>query len=292
MDRTQVLVVVEDASVASRTVPRVRGVRGPRPSTPPVPNAGARQKAWTVLLTGVNLPEAFATSPGGEASPRPKVPWAPTCVRVAAEAGCVVGVVALPGVEPEDVLHGALVRFWPTVLLHPPSWREDLLREVGEPITQKPLDPLLLRTATLGATRWLAARRGWDLLLIALPSAEGGGDPARALEALVPFLPPVETAILLALSGATSDVAYVATHGASGRVRTVDVAPSVLSLLGVPIPGHMEGMVHEGLVGASRLEERPPVRVPAYDRPAPGPGLSDEDHARIEAHLRALGYVG
>ncbi len=74
-----------------------------------------------------------------------------------------------------------------------------------------------------------------------------------------------------------------------------DLAPTILHLMGEPIPADMDGRV---LAEALRPEYAQ-VQAPAVQRPVPevsyapaGGELSDEDEALIAERLRGLGYVG
>lgn len=77
-------------------------------------------------------------------------------------------------------------------------------------------------------------------------------------------------------------------------MRIVDVAPTVLHLLGEPILDDMEGRVIERAFSA-KWQSAHPVQVVRPDEGTPGGGLSAEvDDAEVrlvEDHLRALGYL-
>lgn len=73
----------------------------------------------------------------------------------------------------------------------------------------------------------------------------------------------------------------------------VDVAPTVLTLMGLDIPADMDGRVlseafQEGAVSPVRMSERD-TQLAQGD---PEAALSDEEEAEIAARLRGLGYVG
>lgn len=74
----------------------------------------------------------------------------------------------------------------------------------------------------------------------------------------------------------------------------VDVAPTVLALLGVPLPADLDGQVlaaaleDELLADLHIAYEDTGERSPA---PQPAPEMSAEDEALIRQHLRGLGYV-
>jgi len=72
----------------------------------------------------------------------------------------------------------------------------------------------------------------------------------------------------------------------------VDMTPTILHLLGLPIPTYMDGHVIAGLLDPATLASRPPTyeeqELPdvAGDEP-----YSDEEATEVEKHLRDLGYV-
>ena len=70
-----------------------------------------------------------------------------------------------------------------------------------------------------------------------------------------------------------------------------DVAPTILHLLGLPIPTAMDGRVLDGLLDPAWLAERP-VRFSDDDESiAAGGDLEREDEEEIEDRLRGLGYL-
>ncbi len=76
----------------------------------------------------------------------------------------------------------------------------------------------------------------------------------------------------------------------------VDVAPTVLYTLGLPVPEDLEGRVAAEVFDPARLEARP-VRVEGLTQP-PSPlsgstaeSTDEEDEAEVMQRLRALGYV-
>ncbi|MFN8543162.1 MAG: alkaline phosphatase family protein [Candidatus Binatia bacterium] len=72
------------------------------------------------------------------------------------------------------------------------------------------------------------------------------------------------------------------------------VAPTVLHLLGLPVPRAMDGHVIAELLEPSDLAAHPVVFSDDLDDsgPAPGGWQSAEDESRVADHLRALGYLG
>jgi hypothetical protein len=75
--------------------------------------------------------------------------------------------------------------------------------------------------------------------------------------------------------------------------QIIDLAPTILALLGVEIPRHMDGRVLEDAFEAGAIA--PVWGAPAPPTPPSGEGtfdLSEEEQAEIAARLRGLGYVG
>jgi predicted AlkP superfamily phosphohydrolase/phosphomutase len=92
--------------------------------------------------------------------------------------------------------------------------------------------------------------------------------------------------LLLAASGPTS-ASMVAAEGLEGA-WIGDLAPTVLAVLGVPIPEWMEGRPLPALSPSPRWSDQP-LRAPL--RPSDA-RLSPAQAARLERRLRALGYLG
>ncbi len=77
-------------------------------------------------------------------------------------------------------------------------------------------------------------------------------------------------------------------------LRIEDVAPTVLHLLGEPVPEDMEGRVIEAALPAEWLAAHPVQKAPLDDvlsEATPGVKASDEEVRLVEDHLRALGYL-
>ncbi len=70
--------------------------------------------------------------------------------------------------------------------------------------------------------------------------------------------------------------------------RIVDLAPTILHLLGLPVPDDMDGRVLTSLLTLTR----PVCTTPAAPLTAEESGLSAEESAEVEGRLRALGYLG
>jgi arylsulfatase A-like enzyme len=69
----------------------------------------------------------------------------------------------------------------------------------------------------------------------------------------------------------------------------IDLAPTILQLLGEPIPEDMDGRVLSELLAETRAPEF--AAVAAFDRAAPD-GYSEEEAKAIEERLAGLGYLG
>jgi len=85
---------------------------------------------------------------------------------------------------------------------------------------------------------------------------------------------------------------------AGARLRSagiLDIAPTVLHLLGIPLPDQLDGRVLTEALAPAFLQEHPVVRVTSEDvqsAPAGGDGAySDEDDEAVRARLRGMGYV-
>ena len=74
----------------------------------------------------------------------------------------------------------------------------------------------------------------------------------------------------------------------------VDLAPTALYLLGVPVPKHMEGRVLKEAL-TSEWQDTHPIHRTSFTvgtGPKHTSDLTDEEEAAAEAHLRGLGYIG
>ena len=69
----------------------------------------------------------------------------------------------------------------------------------------------------------------------------------------------------------------------------MDLAPTILHLMRLPVLANMDGQVLTDMVSGSRPVERTAPSAPSPD--AYG-SLSAEEEAEVEDRLRALGYLG
>jgi predicted AlkP superfamily phosphohydrolase/phosphomutase len=89
-------------------------------------------------------------------------------------------------------------------------------------------------------------------------------------------------------------------HGPAFRQATtvdgsqiIDLAPTILYLLGLPVPTNVDGRVLVDALCPSLLEARPvQFAVPEDEQDGEETALSEEDVAEIEDRLKALGYLG
>jgi hypothetical protein len=84
---------------------------------------------------------------------------------------------------------------------------------------------------------------------------------------------------------------------AGGRVEgmsVLDVAPTALAVMGIPVPEDMDGRPFAGIVREEHLRRFPIARVPSYDglasRGAAEDGPADENES-IREQLKSLGYI-
>jgi len=76
--------------------------------------------------------------------------------------------------------------------------------------------------------------------------------------------------------------------------RLIDLAPTILYLMGMPVPTDMDGKVLEKALDPEHLSQRPPQFMAPSGRPSEGdsaPAYSDEDAAKVAERLRSLGYI-
>jgi predicted AlkP superfamily phosphohydrolase/phosphomutase len=73
----------------------------------------------------------------------------------------------------------------------------------------------------------------------------------------------------------------------------VDVAPTVLYTLGLPVPENMDGRVLTGALDPQFVATHPIRREPPLGKGdgGPGEGYSDDEQAEVAGRLAALGYI-
>jgi tetratricopeptide (TPR) repeat protein len=83
----------------------------------------------------------------------------------------------------------------------------------------------------------------------------------------------------------------------SEKATLFDMAPTILALMGAPVPKDMPGKVLSGALDPGFLRKFPPASIPTYEglgalRQEEAEAGPDEVSAEMMAQLRALGYVG
>ena len=75
--------------------------------------------------------------------------------------------------------------------------------------------------------------------------------------------------------------------------RLIDISPTILHLLGVPVPEDMDGQVLEGIFKPEFLAAHP-LRSGAASGTSgleQASGYTEEESAKVEERLQALGYL-
>ncbi|MFQ5578588.1 MAG: hypothetical protein ACE5G8_16540, partial [Anaerolineae bacterium] len=78
------------------------------------------------------------------------------------------------------------------------------------------------------------------------------------------------------------------------QTQIVDLAPTLLHLMGLPIPANMDGAVIQAAFRPGWWQAHPPQTVPADDALPPdddSTGLSPQEEAAMLQMLKDLGYV-
>ncbi len=91
------------------------------------------------------------------------------------------------------------------------------------------------------------------------------------------------------LAGKAEGVIPSLAGGGGGGARIVDLAPTILHLMGLPVPDDMDGRVLTSMFAFTRPVEYERVATVGAGAEA---GLSAEESAEVEDRLRALGYLG
>ena len=71
--------------------------------------------------------------------------------------------------------------------------------------------------------------------------------------------------------------------------RILDLAPTILYTMGLPVPDDMDGRVLSEALALTRPVEYEPAAKAETEAEA---GLSAEETAEVEERLRSLGYLG
>jgi len=71
----------------------------------------------------------------------------------------------------------------------------------------------------------------------------------------------------------------------------IDIAPTVLHAMGLPVPDDMEGQVLRGLFGAEESAPESLHVAPPTDGAEEESAYSEEDAAQIARRLQGLGYL-
>jgi predicted AlkP superfamily phosphohydrolase/phosphomutase len=154
---------------------------------------------------------------------------------------------------------------FPTIIHLAETYRLDPAREGYPDLIALPDDPYWVRTKLTPGTEWLEA----DANLPGTHRPEG----------------------IVALAG---------TGLAAGRhlqAQLKDVTPTILELLGVPIPAHIEGKpIGASTIGAPHEPNSPTSRIDSAETPLAGPHQQQfeytaEEQAIIEQRLADLGYL-
>jgi predicted AlkP superfamily phosphohydrolase/phosphomutase len=91
---------------------------------------------------------------------------------------------------------------------------------------------------------------------------------------------------IIALTGPSAAV------GGSIAADIADVAPTMLYLLGQPVPGDLDGRLITEALDPALLDRRPPTYSDEETAPLPETeGYSPEDEQAVEDRLRSLGYL-
>ena len=77
-------------------------------------------------------------------------------------------------------------------------------------------------------------------------------------------------------------------------IRNIDLVPTLLTLVGVPVGQDMDGQVITGIIEEQFLNESPPTYIPTYDGEPYGQHLDaeeGEDSDLLREQLKSLGYL-
>lgn len=80
--------------------------------------------------------------------------------------------------------------------------------------------------------------------------------------------------------------------GGETHARLIDMAPTILYLLGLPVPDDMDGRVIEEIIDPSVLEAMPVTSLDTSGMAGTtGGGLTDDEEEELRARLEGLGYL-
>ena len=163
----------------------------------------------------------------------------------------------------------------------------DLLTGLRDPATGAPVVSWARRREDVYRGRYVEDAP--DVVVLLEPPYKGGA----GLDG--PF-GPVDPAVLERYSGVHALAGIFAVAGPDvvpgvdlGTRDIVDVAPTLLALLGLPVPEDVDGCVMRDALRARAVV--PPAGAAATGAPPPVPALTAEEEAALARSLRSLGYL-
>lgn len=180
---------------------------------------------------------------------------------------------------------------------------EQLLQLLVDPQTGQPLISELVRTADVYHGPY--ADQGPDLLLswwkdgFLLEQSEPGGPADRQVERSTE---PIQGGVEFAASHRMDGVFMISGGPALENLefdgaRIIDVAPTVLHLMGHPVPSDMDGRVLDECLDPQFMAEHPVAFEQSDDSDtaapaaAKGDGFTEDESEMIRKRLQALGYI-
>jgi predicted AlkP superfamily phosphohydrolase/phosphomutase len=164
-----------------------------------------------------------------------------------------------------------------------------LLEGLTDPATGRPVVLWAKRREDVFTGEYL--EEAPDVVCLFDPAYKGAAGIDAAFE-------PVPQSVLEAYSGVHAMEGVVALAGAGVRAGVdlgtrdiVDVAPTLLALLGAPVPADVDGAVMEAALREPATVAATGAATTAPARAADEPALSPEEEATLEASLRSLGYI-
>jgi predicted AlkP superfamily phosphohydrolase/phosphomutase len=200
---------------------------------------------------------------------------------------------AAPGVEggvPDDQLEAAL------------KATEDALKKLIDPKTGKPAISNVYRTRDLYQGPYVKSAPDlipswWDDGFLLEQSVPNGSPDLLVERSQVPIKGGVEFAASHRMDGV-----FIMAGGPTRRghaftgAQIIDVAPTVLYLMGLPIPGDMDGRPLFDAVDPAFVASQPPQYQQNGSPPAPPPTQEDTSYSEEEAELiarrlKSMGYI-